>query len=685
MQTIEYKALHPQISNDTFKFYNFYNLDLDIKIYYGVKYYENTNENVEETEQILKTVFTDIESYRVDKSIEFSFDEALHPISAISFNYNNQYYAYLLNLNNEKIDVNQWQIDFKNELIAHNYITDSDSINIKVFTNELDLITICWKKIHEIDPVILSGWNSDKFDFPYIYKRLLFLTGGDEQSVTNIISPLKHVKLIADKLNIVDYTMADLMFLYMPREDGGRNYGRKRASYSLDYISDIELGLKKFGYKDKYSDLDEFYDKDIKGYLLYNLIDVILCVKLNKKLKHIELNNSIRRTMKCPFEKSLIGASAIFESFLLSKINKKIRFGMIAQNKKNLTIPYLQNLPTSIINQKTKQKLEPCDILENDYIGQITKFDGAYVTQPQPDIKNKGFVFFLDATAMYPSMMEQYNISFDVYKSRIIPGRVYKLINILNSTLGKTKEIPQTLAASVFLTIDNYIKTKSGLTNKQKTQKILHFAAMFLLSRLYENGLPLSKILKPSNDKEQFLLSFYLIHLFEIINLAHPENYAYNDVIYTYLFDEQKFASKYPEIYIIENINTPYESIVKLSPIQAIEYMKNYVITITGDCFTKHNQQVGLFTSMLQDFATKRKNFQAKMDQYKEGSVEYQLYDNRQNATKIVMNSTYGVQGLKSFKFSNSHLAQCITTQGRLTIKLAQYVTDLYLKSKNAH
>lgn len=683
MQTLEYKALHPQISNDTFRFYNFYNLDLDTKIYYGVKYYENTNEDVEETNQILKTVFVDIESYRIDKSIEFSFDNALHPISAISFNYNEQYYAYFLNLNYDEIDINQWQIDFKTDLINQGYLTEEDTIIIKVFEKELDLITAFWTKVKQIDPVILSGWNSDKFDFPYIYKRLLDITYGDEQAVINIISPLKHVKLTGDKLNIVDYTIADLMFLYMPREDGGRNYGRKRASYSLDYISDIELGLKKFEYKTKNVDLDAFYDNDPKGYLFYNLIDVILCVKLNKKLKHIELNNNIRRTMKCPFEKSLIGASAIFESFVLSKINKKVRFGMIAQNKKNLTVAHLQNLPTSIINQKTKQKLEPCEILEGDYISQITKFDGAYVTQPLSDIKNKGFVFSLDATSMYPSMMEQYNISFDVYKSRIIPGRVYKLINLLNSTLGKTKEIPQPLAASVFLTIDNYIKTKSGLTNKQKTQKLLHFSAMFLLSRLYESGLSLSKIMKPSNDREQYLLSFYLIHLFEIINLAHPENYAYNDVVYNYLFDEPNFAAKYPEIYILEHVNTPFENIIKLSPIQTIEYLKNYIITITGDCFTKHNQQIGLFTNMLQDFGKKRKYFQAKMDQYKEGSIEYQLYDNRQNVTKVVMNSTYGVQGLKSFKFSNSHLAQCITTQGRLTIKLAQYVADLYLDSKN--
>lgn len=231
------------------------------------------------------------------------------------------------------------------------------------------------------------------------------------------------------------------------------------------------------------------------------------------------------------------------------------------------------------------------------------------------------------------------------------------------------------------MTVDTYIKNKD-IANKEKTRKVLYFSAIFILSRLYNSGLEFSKIIRPSNDTEQIFLSFYLLHLFEIINLTHPENFTYNDIIYTYLFNETKFTEKYPEIYIIENVNTPYESIVKLSAMQTLEYMKKYIVTITGDCFVKHDQQIGLFTNMLEEFSKKRKIFQSKMEQYPKGSVEYQLYNNRQNATKIVMNSNYGVQGLKSFRYSNSHLAQCITTQGRLTIKLAQYVSDKYLDSK---
>lgn len=684
MNVLDYKDIQPQINNGTFKFYNFYNLDIDPIIFYGVQYYKNTNENVEDTEQILKTVFLDIESYRINKEVDFSFEESLHPISAISFSFNNDYYSYFLNLNGFSYDISTWETEFKKILINEKYINENENIHIKIFTNELELISAVWNKIKSIDPVILSGWNSHKFDYPYIYRRLLSLTYGDEQEVTNIISPLKNVKLNnKSELEIIDYTICDLMHMYMPREDGGRNYGRKQASYSLDYISDVELGLKKFEYKNNYLDLDDFYDNDPKGYLFYNLIDVILCVKLNSKLKHIELNNSIRRSMKCSFSKSLVGASAIFDSFVIQQLNKKIRFGMITEHKKTLSESYLKTLPTYPINKKTNTLLLPININGEDYYSKITKYDGAYVAQPSTGIKTDGIVFSLDATSMYPSMMIQYNISFDTYKARIIPKRTYKLLKLLELNLGKLKSPPDQITDAIFNAINDFINAKKTLQQKAETQKILYFSAIYLLTKLFEQNLPLAKILKPSNDKEQYLLSFYLIHLLEILNLIHPLNYSYNDIVYTYLFDESNFEKLYPEVYIINEVATPKEYITKLSAVQTLDFMKQYVITISGDCFTKHNQHIGLFTNMLEDFSKKRKFFQSKMEQYPEGSPEYQLYDNRQNATKIVMNSNYGVQGLKSFRFSNSHLAQCITTQGRLTIKLARYISELYIESKN--
>lgn len=684
MKILEYKDIVPQVKNNTFKFYNFYNLDIDPELFYAVQYYNNTNEDVEGIQQKVKSIFLDIEVYILDKSIEFKFDQSLHPISAISFYYDKVFYAYFLNIHNLNIDTNVWESDFKRQLcdINYKYINDDESIKISVFSDELTLIKSAWNKIKEIDPVVLSGWNSHNFDYPYIYRRFLQLLNNDYTQVNSIISKFNFVKFKDGQITIPEYSIADLMYLYMPREDGGRNYGKKQISYSLNYVSDAELNLKKFDYQSKNIDLHQLYEEDPKNYLLYNIIDVVLCVRLDRKLKMIELHNNLRRIMKCSFEKSLIGSSAVFDSFVISNLNKKIRFGITKQNSKYLPIDKLKRLPSLITEGKRGKLLEPTEINPNDYLKSVFKFDGAYVTKPVSKIISSGLTFSLDAASMYPSMMLQNNISFDSYVGRVLPSTTYKLISLLDATLGNTKTIPTDLTKSIFDLVTKYIATSSKVTQKAKSTSELYFIPIYLLDTLYRSNIRLQNILNPRTDQERYLLSFYLVHLLDVINIIHTNNESYNDVIFNYLFDENKFQS-YSEIYCIDNANSSKEKILKLNPNTLKEYIQNYIVTIAGTCFLKHDVKLGLFTHMLEGFFAKRKEFQRKMLECEEGSYDYDRYNNSQNSVKILMNSNYGVQGLKGFRFSNSHLAHTITTQGKLTIKLAQYVTDKYLKSRD--
>ena len=682
MKTVNYKDIHNQFINGQFQFYNTYNLDIEPEIFYGIQYYKNANEDLEKTQK-LKTVFTDIESYQQDKSVEFKFNESLHPISAITYFYEGVYYAYVLNLYNVNIEIDKWKIDFENDLKSNGYITD-ETVEITVFTDELELIISYWNAIKKIDPAILSGWNSDKFDYPYIYRRLLLLLDDDKSRVDSIVSRFNVVELKNDLIDIPEYDICDLMFLYKPRDDGGRNYGKKQTSYSLNYISDNELNLKKFEYKSKNLDLNEFYENDLKGYLFYNIIDVVLCVKLNKHFKHIELHNDIRRTMYCPFKKSLIGQSAIFDSFVISKLDEKIRFGIVSQKTKFLKEEMLNHLPKLRKKGKKGQLVTPINVTNDDYGKCVARYDGGYVTRPNPEIRKKGVTFSLDATSMYPSMMLQHNISFDVYRARILSGNTYKLINLLESGVGKLPHPPEQLILSIFDLVNKFIETASNLQNKEKYRKNFYFITIFLLNRLYENGVPISKILKPSNDKEQVLLSCYLIDILNIINIIHVNRESYNDVIYSYLFDELSvFQTKFPVVYVIIDPNTAREYIQKFSNVEFIKFLSQYSSTIAGTCFEKHDKQLGLFTNMLEDLFKVRREYQAKMDKEEKYSPLWNFYNSRQNTIKIVMNSNYGVQGLKKFRFSNSYLAHSIATQGKLTIKLAQVIADKYLDEKN--
>lgn len=46
------------------------------------------------------------------------------------------------------------------------------SLKIKRFSNELELIKAFFNNINMLRPDFLLGWNSHRFDFPYLYNRL---------------------------------------------------------------------------------------------------------------------------------------------------------------------------------------------------------------------------------------------------------------------------------------------------------------------------------------------------------------------------------------------------------------------------------------------------------------------------------------------------------------------------------
>jgi DNA polymerase elongation subunit (family B) len=681
MRLVEFKDVIPQINNNTFDFYNFYNADLDLEIFYGVQYYSNTKEDTTpEIEQKLKTVFTDIEVYHQDKNIEFKFDESLHPISAISFYYDGVFYAYFYNINNVTIDIPEWEEEFRKDLIKNNYIKDHETVEITEFKDELTLLKSYWNKCKEIDPAIITGWNSDKFDYPYIYRRILELTNNDEVKTNSIISRFNYVKLSKDMITIPEYSISDLMFLYKPREDGGRNYGKKRTSYSLDFVSDVELGLKKFEYKSKNLDINEFFEKNPKGYLFYNIIDVVLCVRLNDKLKHIELHNIIRRLMKSTYTKSLVGPSAIFDSHVLYTTNNKIRFGMNSQESKYIHEDEFKRIPKLRMDSKKGKQLIPSTIIKKDYDSAIFKYKGAYVTQPNSEIVDDGFTFSLDAASMYPSIILQHNISFDVFDAYIIPSITYKLLETLDNVLGKTNTVPEIIVKSIFDLVNKYVDNKdNSLQKKEETRKNLYFISMYLLQKIFDTKLTLKDILQPKNELAQLTLSLYLNHLISAIAWIHPLNKGYNNIVYDYLFDVN-YKQNHKFLYLLRNPSSHNEYIEKL-PISSLEELrKQYSMTVTGTCFTKHDKQLGLFTKLLEELFVMRKKYKKEMYNYPEDSFEFQLYNQRQSSVKVVMNSIYGTQGLKTFRYSNTYLAQSITTQGKLIIKLAQHISDKYLE-----
>jgi len=326
--------------------YQVYSLDLDYQQYYSIQNYLKNKSDTIDQDQLLNILFLDIEVFTANAGVFPKPEIAKYPINSITIysTFERCFKSYFLLQHSNiskfptKEEIPNLVQHFTKDLIDDKYISSDEKLEINIFTNEIDLIRACWNEVKRIDPSTLSGWSTDRFDLPYIYFRLSNLLNKNEVEIGKILSQFGKIKVekFGNELliKIPEYPVLDLLYAYKPRDDAGLNYGSKQSSYALDFVSDAELSLKKKEYKSEGMTLDTFYEKDPVNFLLYNIIDVCLCVRMNEKLKHIESHNLLRRLMKTPFTASLRGSSILFDTYVNYKLNeegKYTRFGILEE------------------------------------------------------------------------------------------------------------------------------------------------------------------------------------------------------------------------------------------------------------------------------------------------------------------------------------------------------------------
>jgi len=701
LQQVDFSHALNMIRSGELSFYNFYNADIPVNQHYSVDYYLNHPNDTMEVDQIITTSFTDIELYNPNDE-DFDFKAAHLPINAITIvdSVSKEYHAFFLlyDFNMElfgikhdnnfdfKVFIAGMQAQMKQFLVDKEYLTEDSEIFIYIFDQESELIKSYWSRLMTVDPCIISGWNSDLFDYPYLYGRTVKLFGAE--TANRMITKLGHVTQKGDLVVFPEYINLDLLYAYKPRDEGGLNLGKKQSQYTLDNISSIELKLKKIEYKSENVSLNELYEKDPYWFLLYNIADTALTYLLNDKLKHIELYNTIRRIMRCGYGSSIIGSSATFESMIFSQLielGKYVRYGINTESKRSLDENMCSNFP-KLNDPKGKQCKIPA-ISSKVYSSAIRRFPGAYVKEPTPKIVNDGsLVIDLDAKALYPSMILQSNISFDSYIARIIPPCTYKTLVLLENSLGKTM-IPDMLSQNVANMCWLYSDTVRS--QKRDTAITMYNIILYLFSKLYSSGLTFQQICSPREFKEHVYLRHYLIPLLDALNIIHPENKTFNQFAYDYLFMDRYDSNnvdllqrKYPAIYILFNPADSNAYVQKFDLVEGIKTFQQYGLTLAGTLFTRHEEYMGLFTNFLISMGNLRTKYKDARQECTRGTDEYDLNDNRQKSFKVVMNTTYGLYGLSTFRYSNHWLAQSITNNGMLTIKIAQQLGESYLNYK---
>jgi len=222
-------------------------------------------------------------------------------------------------------------------------------------------------------PDVVSGWNIDYFDIPYLVNRFNRILGEDE---TKKLSPWNNVweKSFVHKgqqkkvYNITGIAALDYIELYRWYAPAGKS----QESYSLNHISSVELNETKLSYEE-FDNLHQLYKLNYQKFIEYNIKDVELVVKLEDKLKLIELALTLAYDTKCNYE-DVFAQTRMWDSLIYSYLlEKKI-----------------------VVSPKEIQRKEAA-------------FEGAYVKEPQVGMHN--WIASFDLDSLYPHLMMMYNIS----------------------------------------------------------------------------------------------------------------------------------------------------------------------------------------------------------------------------------------------------------------------------------
>lgn len=244
-----------------------------------------------------------------------------------------------------------------------------DFPNTILFETEYEMLDTFLNLIDDAD--VLSGWNSEGFDMPYTVNRIIKTLSKEDTRRLCLFDQLpkkreyeKYGKA-AVTYDLVGRVHLDSLELY-------RKYTyEERHSYSLDAIAEYELGERKTQYE---GTLDQLYNNDFKKFIEYNRQDTMLLDRLDKKLKFLDLANTLAHDCTVLLQTTM-GAVAVTEQAI---INEAHHLGMIVPSR--------------------PRRDDTAD----------TQAAGAYVAYPKKGIHD--WIGSMDINSLYPSAIRALNM-----------------------------------------------------------------------------------------------------------------------------------------------------------------------------------------------------------------------------------------------------------------------------------
>jgi len=269
---------------------------------------------------------------------------------------------------------------------------NQDNVIYKEFDTEYDLLNsfIHWWQIEENTPEVITGWNSELYDIPYLVRRIDRILGeklmkrispwGLVTERETYISGRRHISYDVGGVTQLDYLNLYKKFTYKAQE-----------SYRLDYIAEVELGQKKLDHSE-FDTFKDFYTNGWQKFVEYNIIDVELVDRMEDKMKLIELAVTMAYDAKANYA-DVFSQVRMWDTIIYNYLKKR-----------NIVIP-------------------PKERSDKD-----SKYAGAYVKEPIPG--KYDWVVSFDLNSLYPHLIMQYNISPETLREERHPSAtVEKILN----------------------------------------------------------------------------------------------------------------------------------------------------------------------------------------------------------------------------------------------------------------
>ncbi len=365
-------------------------------------------------------------------------------------------------------------------------------------------------------PEVITGWNCEYYDIPYLYRRISRVLGekvakqlstwGIVTENEAIINGRPQIRYDIAGTTILDYLDLYKKFTYTNQE-----------SYRLDHIAFVELGQNKLDHSE-YDTFKEFYSKDWQKFVEYNIKDVQLVDKLEDKMRLIELAITMAYDAKSNFNDVFYQVrmwDAIIYNYLLTK---------------NVVIPF----------KKDSKKDQ--------------RYEGAYVKEPVPG--KYDYVVSFDLNSLYPHLIMQYNVSPETLVDGKFPG-----ISV-NKILNKEVEIPKDYPYAVCANGAQYRKDIRGflpeLMDKIYSERTIYKKKMLAAKQQYEKT--------PTKDLEKEIARCNNIQLARKIQLNSAYGAVGNEYFRYFLIENAEAITLSGQVSIrwIENkMNTYLNKLLK--------------------------------------------------------------------------------------------------------------------------